>query len=261
MCILAVDFYVEEESHSYCVEIEKSPKKTKKLRFGPAQLLKKIEFLSSQEGYCWAEDKHFAQEFDVDISTINRWIRTLKEFELIKTESKNVLTANGWRTKRKTYVLKKSLRNPQNKGPATLNVEGPINKPIKEETTTKEKEIKKEKGGGVVFFEENLNPPSDEEKFEAKEIAKKFKQFASEKDKNRNSEWEIPEELILSLIGKDGAPYVIEQCQYIYNQQTRAEKDEIEGVLKKTPKIDKPRHSLSLACSKNYALAKRKKKE
>lgn len=139
MCILAVDFYVEEESHSYCVEIEKSPKKTKKLRFGPAQLLKKIEFLSSQEGYCWAEDKHFAQEFDVDISTINRWIRTLKEFELIKTESKNVLTANGWIRRRKTYVLKKSLRNPQNKGPATLNVEGSMNKPIKEERMNEEK--------------------------------------------------------------------------------------------------------------------------
>ena len=133
MCILAVDFYVEEESHPYCVEIEKSPKKTKKLRFGPAQLLKKIEFLSSQEGYCWAEDKYFAQEFDVDISTINRWIRTLKELELIKTESKNVLTANGWIRRRKTYVLKKSLRNPQNKGSGTLNVEGSINKHIKEE--------------------------------------------------------------------------------------------------------------------------------
>lgn len=131
----------------------------------------------------------------------------------------------------------------------------------KKQTTTTKKVKKKEKVGGVVLFEKNLDQTTDEEKMNAKEIAEKFKKFASEKDRNRSPDWEIPEELILSLIADHGMSYVIEQCQYIYNQQIRAEKDEIEGVPKKTPKIDKPRHSLLLACSRNYALAKSQKKK
>lgn len=40
--------------------------------------------LTQQEGYCWASNNYFAELYDVDTSTISRWVKGLKDKGYIK---------------------------------------------------------------------------------------------------------------------------------------------------------------------------------
>ena len=61
----------------YCKELEPNAK----LLYG------EITALSEQEGYCWAENTHFAELYDVDIRTIQRWLQSLKKLKFISIDA------------------------------------------------------------------------------------------------------------------------------------------------------------------------------
>lgn len=41
--------------------------------------------LSKQEGYCWARNSYFAKQIGVNVSTIRRWVATLREMSWVET--------------------------------------------------------------------------------------------------------------------------------------------------------------------------------
>lgn len=86
----------------YCKELEPSAK----LLYG------EITALTHKEGYCWASDQYFADLYQVNISTIQRWIKSLKEHQFIIVDSQKV----GMLTTRKLWLcgeIKKSFTNTQ----------------------------------------------------------------------------------------------------------------------------------------------------
>ena len=60
----------------YCRDIESNAK----LLYG------EITALANKEGYCWATNKYFADLYDVDTRTIQRWIESLKKHNFIKVK-------------------------------------------------------------------------------------------------------------------------------------------------------------------------------
>lgn len=72
-------FYAIVPAHvRYCRDIE----------MGAKLLYGEITALCSQEGFCWATNQYFADLYDVDISTIKRWVSSLKTCKFIKVEHK-----------------------------------------------------------------------------------------------------------------------------------------------------------------------------
>lgn len=74
----------------YCKAIEPSAK----LLYG------EITALSQTEGYCWATNEYFAELYDVDTRTIQRWLESLKNEKLIKVEIKK----DGIKVERKIWI-------------------------------------------------------------------------------------------------------------------------------------------------------------
>jgi Helix-turn-helix domain len=51
-------------------------------------------------GYCWASNEYFAEMFDVDTRTVQRWLKTLKDEKIIKIE----VGKDGIKTSRKIWI-------------------------------------------------------------------------------------------------------------------------------------------------------------
>lgn len=86
----------------YCKDLEPSAK----LLYG------EITALCNKEGYCWAGDKYFADLYGAGLSTIKKWISSLKKLGFIWTEQYNV----GFHKKRRIYIveIKKSIQSLEN---------------------------------------------------------------------------------------------------------------------------------------------------
>ena len=74
----------------YCKALEPSAK----LLYG------EITALCNREGYCWASNKYFSELYDVDLTTIVRWILSLKEQNFIRVET----TRKGFISQRKIFL-------------------------------------------------------------------------------------------------------------------------------------------------------------
>jgi len=75
-----------------------------------------ITALCNQEGYCWASNRYFSELYDVDETTIQRWLKSLKEKEFIWVE----VEKQGMKTKRKIWIsdtFKKMFTTPQKCSP------------------------------------------------------------------------------------------------------------------------------------------------
>ncbi len=59
-----------------------------------------ITALSNQYGYCWATNRHFAELYEVDPRTVQRWLESLKEHGFIEIE----LLKNGIQWQRKIWI-------------------------------------------------------------------------------------------------------------------------------------------------------------
>lgn len=72
---------------------------------GAKLLFGNISSLSHLYGYCFATDEHFAKEYRVDVRTIKRWIRSLKNLQCIKVETTTYNDENGHiKSKRKIWI-------------------------------------------------------------------------------------------------------------------------------------------------------------
>jgi hypothetical protein len=74
-----------------------------------------ISALCNKEGYCWAGNKYFEELYEVDETTIQRWLKSLKDLGFITVE----IEKKGMITKRKIWmgeVIQKNLTTPQKRG-------------------------------------------------------------------------------------------------------------------------------------------------
>ena len=84
-------FYAIIPAHvRYCKTLEANAK----LFYG------ELTALSSQEGYCWASNKYFADLYGTDERTVKRWIHSLKENKFITVE----ITIDGIQRSRKIWI-------------------------------------------------------------------------------------------------------------------------------------------------------------
>lgn len=78
----------------------------KEIEMGAKLLYAEITSLTDAAGYCWATNKYFAELYDVDISTIKRWISSLQDQHFINIEIDK--HAGG---KRKIWISQKIQKN------------------------------------------------------------------------------------------------------------------------------------------------------
>ena len=74
----------------------------KNLEPGAKLLYGEITALCNQQGYCWAANKYFSELYDVDARTIQRWLRSLKDSDLVFIE----VEIGGFQTSRKIWISK-----------------------------------------------------------------------------------------------------------------------------------------------------------
>lgn len=63
-----------------------------------------ITALANKYGYCWAKNEYFADLYEVDVSTIVRWLDALKNLGFIFVDSRK----DGFTWKRKIWISKES---------------------------------------------------------------------------------------------------------------------------------------------------------
>lgn len=88
----------------YCKDLEPSAK----LLYG------EITALAVAEGYCWATNEYFAELYGVDISTIRRWLASLKQKKFISVQ----ITREGFSSHRKIWItpeIQKMFASAQNR--------------------------------------------------------------------------------------------------------------------------------------------------
>ncbi len=77
---------MSEERPSYYAIIPASIRYDSRLKANEKLLYGEITALSNKTGLCYATNKYFAELYEVEIETISRWIKHLKELGYIDTE-------------------------------------------------------------------------------------------------------------------------------------------------------------------------------
>ncbi len=91
---------MKESSPSYFAIISADIRYCKGLESGAKLLYAEITALCNKEGFCWASNSYFAELYDVDIRTIQRWISSLIKKNFIYSEIEN----DGSKNPRKIYL-------------------------------------------------------------------------------------------------------------------------------------------------------------
>ena len=97
---------MSKEKKSYYSILPANVRYCKKLKPNAKLLYSEITALVNEKGYCWANNRYFADLYEVSQVSISKWIGDLERNGFIKCELKN-------NNKRKIYIerpLKKSLR-------------------------------------------------------------------------------------------------------------------------------------------------------
>lgn len=81
----------------YCKELEPQAK----------LLYVEITALTQREGYCWATNAYFAEFFDVEDRTVQRWLDSLEKHGFIKREIEN----KGFKKERKIFIIGDGIKN------------------------------------------------------------------------------------------------------------------------------------------------------
>jgi hypothetical protein len=72
---------------------------------GPKLLFAHISSLTQEYGYCFGSDEYFSKQHHVDIRTIKRWIKSLKDLQTIKIETSTYNDEKGRiKSKRKIWI-------------------------------------------------------------------------------------------------------------------------------------------------------------
>ena len=109
------------------VRYDHNLKANEKLMYG------EITALSSKNGYCWAENRYFAELYDVHKITISKWLKNLEDNGYIRTELKYVYGTKQV-SKRLIYINDTPISQ-ITKGYKS-NDYGPVNQNAKEELST-----------------------------------------------------------------------------------------------------------------------------
>ena len=109
------------------VRYDHNLKANEKLMYG------EITALSSKNGYCWAENRYFAELYDVHKITISKWLKNLEDNGYIRTELKYVYGTKQV-SKRLIYINDTPISQIA-KGYKTNDYD-PINQNTKEELST-----------------------------------------------------------------------------------------------------------------------------
>lgn len=91
---------MENPQPSFYAVIPASVRYNKNLEAHAKLLYGEITALANQYGYCWATNSYFAELYEVDVSTVKRWLMSLKSEKLIKVE----VEAKSFPQKRKIWV-------------------------------------------------------------------------------------------------------------------------------------------------------------
>jgi hypothetical protein len=78
----------------------------RELEFGARLLYGELTALTNQYGYCWASNEYFATLYEVDIRTIQLWIKSLKKCKFIIIE----VIKQGFKTSRKIWISPESQK-------------------------------------------------------------------------------------------------------------------------------------------------------
>lgn len=89
----------EKEQPNYYAIIPASVKYYNNLKFAEKLLYGEITALANKNGFCYAQNKYFADLYNVTIISISRWISHLKELgyiktEIIRNENKEIISRN-----------------------------------------------------------------------------------------------------------------------------------------------------------------------
>lgn len=110
-------FYAIIPAHvRYCKGLEPNAK----LLYG------EITALCTSEGYCWASNQYFADLYEVDVSSVKRWITSLKDNNFIKVD----IESQGIKRTRKIWLsqeIKKMFTTAQKRATPQLKNEPCIN--------------------------------------------------------------------------------------------------------------------------------------
>src|SRR5699024_8968673 len=121
------------------VRYDHNLKANEKLMYG------EITALSSKNGYCWAENRYFAELYDVHKITISKWLKNLEDNGYIRTELKYVYGTKQV-SKRLIYINDTPIS--QNANRYKLKDYDPVSQNAKEELSTTSnnntRDIKKE---------------------------------------------------------------------------------------------------------------------
>ena len=80
----------EKELPSYYSIIPATVRYNHNLKANEKLMYGEITALASKSGYCWAENRYFAELYDVHKITISKWLKNLEDNGYIKTELKYV---------------------------------------------------------------------------------------------------------------------------------------------------------------------------
>lgn len=75
---------MEQEKRGYYAIIPANVRYDKDLSANAKLLYGEITALCNEKGYCWAKNDYFSQLYNVDKSTISRWIKQLKEKKYVE---------------------------------------------------------------------------------------------------------------------------------------------------------------------------------
>ena len=110
------------------VRYDKNLKANEKLMYG------EITALASKNGFCWAENRYFAELYNVHKITISKWLKNLEDKDYIRTELKYV---HGTKQVSKRYIyINDTPISEKTNTPINENVNTPISQNTKEELST-----------------------------------------------------------------------------------------------------------------------------
>jgi len=123
----------EKELPSYYSIIPATVRYDHNLKANEKLMYGEITALASKNGYCWAENRYFAELYDVHKITISKWLKNLEDKGYIRTELKYVY---GTKQVSKRYIYINDAPISQNANRCKSNGYDPVSQNAKEELST-----------------------------------------------------------------------------------------------------------------------------
>jgi DNA-binding transcriptional ArsR family regulator len=120
------------DKKSYYAIIPASVRYDKDLPPNAKLLYGEITALCNERGYCWAENRYFAELYDVSKTSISKWIRALSEKGYIKTK---LLYKDGGKEIDKRYITIVNTPIEEKLNTPITKVDAPIEEKLKDNNT------------------------------------------------------------------------------------------------------------------------------